>query len=58
MHGAPRIVFMSRGIAKIDQQPIAKVLGDMARIVLDDLGRGLLLGAHHSTQVFRVKLAR
>jgi hypothetical protein len=27
MHGAPGIVFMGGGVAKIDQQPIAKVLG-------------------------------
>jgi hypothetical protein len=47
VHRTPGIVFMGRGVAKIDQQAIAKVLGDMARILLDDLGRGLLVGAHH-----------
>ena len=57
MHGTPGIVFMGRGVAKIDQQPIAEVLGDMALVVLDDLGRGLLVGAHHGAQVFRVELA-
>jgi hypothetical protein len=49
---------MSRGIAKIDEQPIPEILGDMARVVLDDLGSGFLIGPHHSAQVFRVKLAR
>ncbi len=58
VHRPPGIVFMGRGVAKIDQQPIAEVLGDMARVVLDDLGRGLLVGAHHRTQVFGVELAR
>ena len=57
VHRTPGIVFMGRGVAKIDQQPIAEVLGDMALIVLDDLGRGLLVGAHHGAQVFRVELA-
>jgi hypothetical protein len=47
MHGAPGIVFMGRGVAEIDQQPIAELLGDMACVGLDDLGRGLLVGAHH-----------
>ncbi len=57
VHGAPGIVFMGRGVAKIDQQPIAEVLGDMALVLLDDLGRGLLVGAHHRAQVFGVELA-
>jgi hypothetical protein len=48
---------MGRGIAKIHQQPIAEVLGNMTFVVLDDLGCGLLVGAHHGTQVFRVELA-
>ena len=58
VHRAPGIVFMGRGVAKIDQQAIAEILGDMARVLLDDRGCGLLVGAHHRTQVFRVELAR
>jgi hypothetical protein len=58
VHRAPGIVFMGRGIAKIDQQPITEILGDMACVVLDDLGRGLLVGADDCAQVFRVELAR
>ena len=57
MHRAPGIVFMGCGVAKIDQQPIAEILGDMALVGLDDLGRGLLVGAHHGAQVFGVELA-
>ena len=57
MHRAPGIVFMGRGVAKIDQQPIAQILGDMARVGLDDRGRGFLVGADHGAQVFRVELA-
>ena len=58
MHRTPGIVFMGRGVAKIDQQAIAEILGDMTRVLPDDRGCGLLVGAHHRTQVFRVKLAR
>jgi len=57
VYGAPGIVFVGCGVAKIDQQPIAKVLRDMTLVVLDDLGRGLLVGAHHGAQVFGVELA-
>jgi hypothetical protein len=57
VHGAPGIVFMCRGIAKIDQEPIAEVLRDMARIGLDDRTGGLLLGADHGAPVFGVELA-
>ncbi len=48
VHRAPGIVFMSRGVAKIDQQAIAEILGDMARVLLDDCGCGLLVGADHA----------
>jgi hypothetical protein len=47
VHGAPGVVFMRRGVAKIDQQPIADILSDMAFVRLDDRGHGLLVGAHH-----------
>jgi hypothetical protein len=57
MHGAPGVVFMRHRIAKVDQQPIAEVLCDMAFVTLDDRGRGLLVGADHGAQVFGVELA-
>jgi hypothetical protein len=57
VHGASGIVFVSRGVAKIDQQPIAEVLGDVAFVTLDDFGRCFLVGADDRTQVFRVELA-
>ena len=44
VHGAPGIVFMGRGIAKIDQCFIAEILGNMALIMLDDRS-DLLVGA-------------
>ena len=40
-HGALGIVFMRLGIAKIDQQPIAQVLGDMPLEAPDHPGTGL-----------------
>ena len=58
MHRTPGIIFMGHGVAKIDEQPIAEVLGDMTFVVLDDLGSGLLVSAHHRAQVFRVELTR
>jgi hypothetical protein len=48
---------MGGRVANIDQQPIAEVLGNMALILPNDLGRGLLVGAHHGAQVFGVELA-
>ena len=58
VHRTPGLVFMGRGVAKIDQQPIAKILGDMALIVLDDLGRGLLVGADHRRASLRGRAGR
>jgi hypothetical protein len=57
VHRTPGVVFMGHRVAKIDQQPIAEVLGDMPRVGLDDLRRGLLVGTDHGAQVFRVELA-
>jgi hypothetical protein len=57
VHGAPSIVFMGRGVAKVDQQAITEVLGDMPLVACNDLGGSLLVGAYHRTQVFGVKLA-
>ena len=57
VHGAPGIVFMGRGVAKIDEEPIAEILGDVARVGLDDLGSGFLVGVDHGAQVFGVELA-
>ena len=54
-HGALRIVFMRLGIAKIDQQAIAEILGNMALKALDDLSAGLLVGPHHLPQVFGIE---
>jgi hypothetical protein len=57
MHSAMRGIFVGLGPAKVDQQTIAEILGDMSIEVLDDLGTGGLMGAPHLPQVFRVELA-
>src|SRR5262245_55237392 len=51
------VIFMREGIAKVDEQPIAEVLGDMALIAGDHRGAGILIGSHHRAPVFRIELA-
>ena len=43
----PSVVLVRLGIAKVDQQPIPKVLRNMAIKALNDGGGGLLVGAYH-----------
>src|ERR1051326_7485667 len=52
------VVFMSLGIAKIDQEPIAKELSDVSFIALDDFHTDVLVGTDHVSVVFGVKLRR
>jgi hypothetical protein len=49
------IIFMRLGIAKVDQQAIAEILGDMPVEALDDLGTGPLIGANHVSEIFRIE---
>jgi hypothetical protein len=51
------VIFVGQGVAEIDQQAIAEVLGDMALIAGDHLGTGVLIGPHHLTPLFGVELA-
>ena len=55
-HGSSGIVFMGARIAKVDQQPIAEILGKVALMPLNYLGAGLLILLHDLAQVFRIKL--
>ena len=57
MHSALGVVFVRLRVAKVDQQAITKILGNVAVEALDDLRTGALVGAHDRTQVFRIKLA-
>jgi hypothetical protein len=53
-----RIVFMRNWPAKIDEQPITKILSNVPLILVDHLSSGGLIGAHYFTQIFRVELLR
>ena len=55
-HGALGIVFVRLGIAEVDQQAIAEVLGNVAVKALDHVSAGGLIGTYHLAVVFRVKL--
>jgi hypothetical protein len=54
-HGALRIVLMRQRIAKVDQQAIAKVLGNVPIKALHHLGTRGLIGPHHLPVVLRVE---
>jgi hypothetical protein len=54
--GAMRIVFMRLRIAKVDEQPITQILGNVAVKALDHLRTGGLIGLDHLAQVFRVEV--
>ena len=54
-HGAPRVVFVRLGIAKVDEQTVAEILRNVPVKAPDDLGTGTLLGAHDFPQVLRVE---
>jgi hypothetical protein len=57
VHGAPGIVFVRLGVAKIHQQAIPEVLGDMAvKALADRCGCGLV-SAYDLAVVFRVQVA-
>jgi len=48
---------MRSRIAKVDQQAISEILGNIPLKLLDHLGARGLIGAHDLSQVFGVKLA-
>ena len=50
------VIFVRQGVAEVDQEPIAEVLGDMPLEAGDHLGADLLIGTDHLTEVFGIKL--
>src|SRR2546425_1281733 len=50
------VIFMGLGIAEVDQETIAKVLGDMPIEALNNFRTHLLICPYHVTPVFRVEL--
>jgi hypothetical protein len=49
------VILMRPGIAEVDEQAVAEILGDMAVEALDDLGTCSLIGSHHLTPLFGVE---
>jgi hypothetical protein len=56
VNGPGRIVFMRDRIAKVDQQTIAEILGDIPLVAFDDLGAHLLIGSDDGLEFFGVEL--
>jgi hypothetical protein len=46
---------MGLGIAKVDQEAIPEILGNMPLKALDDLSASILVGAHYLTVILRVE---
>jgi hypothetical protein len=55
-HGALRVVFVRQRIAKVDQQAIPQVLGNVPIEAPDDRDTGGLVGPHRGTVVLWVEL--
>ena len=50
------IIFVCDGIAKVDEQTVAEILGNVSVVPLDYLRTGLLILSHDLTQFFGIKL--
>jgi hypothetical protein len=57
-HRSLRVVFVGTREAEVDEQPVAEILRNVSVVPADDLGAGLLVGAHDLAQVLRVELRR
>src|SRR5262249_29285299 len=55
-HGALRVVLVRQRVAKVDEQTISQVLGNVPTEALDDRSTGRLVRTHRSTVVFRVEV--
>ena len=51
------VISVRQRVAKVDEQAIAKILGNMPIEAGDRLGPGLLIGPHHPASLFRVEAA-
>jgi hypothetical protein len=56
VHGPLGVVFVGLRIAKVHQQAIAQILGDIPIKALQHFNTGRLIGQHDLAQVFRVEL--
>jgi hypothetical protein len=50
------VIFVRQGVAEVDEQAIAEILGDMPLKAADHLGAGCLIGPHHLPPLFGVEL--
>ena len=57
-HSSQGIVFVRLRPAEVDQQRIAKQLGDMTVKALHHFGAGLLIGTHDVPVIFGIELTR
>jgi hypothetical protein len=55
-YGPHSIIFMGSGLAKVHEQTVAEILGDVSFVALDHLGAGLLVRADDGVPVFGVEL--
>jgi hypothetical protein len=51
------VILMREGIAEVDEQAIAEILGDTPLKAADDLGARVLIGPYHLAPLFGVELA-
>ena len=56
-HGPLGVVLVRQGVAEVDKQAVAEILGDMPLKAGDHLGAGVLIGPYDLAQVFWVELA-
>src|SRR2546426_12507316 len=57
MYCSTGIILMSVGVAKVHQEPIAKVLGNIAIVALDDFRTSKLIGTYQIPVLFGIELA-
>jgi hypothetical protein len=55
-HGTLRVVLVRPRVAKVNQEPIPQVLGNVAVEALDNRGTGGLVGPHRGAVVLGVQL--
>ena len=58
LHRALGVVFMSLGIAEIDQYAVAHILGDKPAVAFDDRRAAAMIGADDLPQVLGIELGR
>ena len=55
VHGSPRVVFVRDGVAEVDEQAVAEVLGDVALEFVNGLTGGVLISANEFDELFGIE---